>query len=82
MIDVIIAADVVYEEYHLEAILCTVLAIFKSREVDDAASVKFILSYARRHVALDTILERFAKNGLQSEIVNGDVEPIIVVSKK
>lgn len=82
MIDVIIAADVVYEEYHLEAILSTVLAIFKSREVDDAASVKFILSYARRHVALDTILDRFAKNGLQSEIVNGDVEPIIVVSKK
>ena len=80
-IDVILAADVVYEEYHLEAILSTVLAIFKSRDADDATSVKFILSYARRHVALDTILDRFSENQLQAEIVSGDVEPIIIISK-
>lgn len=80
-IDLIVAADVVYEDYHLEALLSTVLAVFKSRE-EDKAPVKFILSYARRHVPLETIIDAFASNGLQSEIVSGDVEPILIISSK
>ena len=66
---------------HLKALLSTVLAIFESREKDEA-QVKFILSYARRHVALETIVETFASHGLKSELASGNVEPILIVSRQ
>jgi predicted nicotinamide N-methyase len=90
-IDVIVAADVIYEGYHLEAVLSTVEAIFAAREQqqqqDDGEGdlgregVKFYLSYARRHVSLDAVLEAFAAAGFESEAVCGDVEPVLLITR-
>ena len=82
-IDVIVAADVVYEDYQVEALISTVVAIFRSRsESGDLkdSPVEFFLSYARRLVPIEKVTDTLLANGLKSEVVHGDVEPILLIT--
>ena len=103
-IDVIVAADVIYEEYQVEALISTVVAIFQSRVAKSTEDnknnndnkknnqekkksppppvpIEFYLSYARRLVPLEKVTDTLHKNGLKSEVVHGDVEPILLITQ-
>ena len=82
-IDVIVAADVIYEDYQVEALISSVVAIFQSRSearTVKGSPVQFFLSYARRLVPITKVTDTLTANGLKSEAIFGDVEPILFIT--
>lgn len=60
--DVVLAADVIYEEEAIEPLLETVLATLK-----EGPEALFLLSFARRNVSIEKVLAAAAKRGLSYE---------------
>ncbi|KAJ1437205.1 hypothetical protein B484DRAFT_324731 [Ochromonadaceae sp. CCMP2298] len=74
--EVLMAADVIYEEAQVEPLVETVCAIMKEN------TGVFYLAFARRNVKIDLVFEKAAASGLKWSIVDdtpegiGGVEPI------
>mmetsp|Transcript_19596 Transcript_19596/g.18933 ORF Transcript_19596/g.18933 Transcript_19596/m.18933 type:complete len:286 (-) Transcript_19596:470-1327(-) len=72
--DIVIAADVVYEEEQAIPLIETVVKILKEN-----ATSEFLLAFARRNVPIDLVLTEAEKRGLEWEILDageGGLEPI------
>jgi hypothetical protein len=88
-VDLILAADVVYEEEQIEPLLTTSLAILQQaaqRARRGGASTgeggpptppEMILAYARRNVPIDRVFACADHLGLTHELLDGDAEPIV-----
>jgi hypothetical protein len=91
LVDFILAADVVYEEEQIEPLLATSVAILKQADAkqrsfsnDTEARMKpeMLLAYCRRNVPIDRVYATAERMGLQHEVINGDVEPIVRLTLK
>lgn len=78
-VDVIVAADVIYEDHHVDLLMSTAAAILKDKDGAFRDNAMMILAYARRQIPLDRVLEAIETNGLTYTIVEGDLEPIIKI---
>lgn len=80
-VDVIVAADVIYEDHHVDLLMTTAVAILKDKESGAfRENAMMILAYARRQIPLDRVLEAIESNGLAYTIVEGNLEPIIRIT--
>jgi len=91
LIDLVLAADVVYEEEQIEPLLMTSLAILqqaadrqkaeKEKEIPNSETLRhqpeMILAYARRNVPIDRVFACADRLGLKHELLEGDQEPIV-----
>lgn len=83
-VDLILAADVVYEEEQIEPLLTTSLAILQQASQRRLAhgdsrgpAPEMILAYARRNVPIDRVFACADRLGLTHELLDGDLEPIV-----
>lgn len=72
-VNIIVAADVIYEEEQIEPLLSTAVAILQNAKQD----ASLILAYARRNVPIDMVFVCAQRLGLQYEYLDGEVEPIV-----
>jgi hypothetical protein len=86
LIDTIVAADVVYEEEQIQPLLSTTVAILEqaaankintNTDSDNVVVPQLILAYARRNVPIDRVFDCATRLGLNYEMLDGDIEPIV-----